>query len=162
MGRRPSGIRSDHVESPRDCLELNVEQRLSLGGCLHLYDVRHIVIDCGRWRFIRLVDDQLNSGLHHRCRHWVNVHWTPRSCLTAAPNCQALVYGLLRNAVNEPGNRFAQSRRDRRSLPVGLQCPTGSDRIHTSPIQPPFAVGSTARRADCGCRCLSGRELAGI
>jgi hypothetical protein len=65
-------LRSDYVETPRDRLAPDVEQRLSLGRCLHLYDVRHVAIDCGRWRFIRLVDDQLNSGLHHRCRHWVS------------------------------------------------------------------------------------------
>jgi hypothetical protein len=44
---------------------------------LHLYDACHIVIDRGRRRFIRLVDYQLYSGLHHRCWHWLNVHRTP-------------------------------------------------------------------------------------
>jgi hypothetical protein len=45
---------------------LLMQEQVDALGRLHLYDVRHIVIDSGRRRFIRLVDDQLNSGLHHR------------------------------------------------------------------------------------------------
>jgi hypothetical protein len=58
-------------------LDFDVKQRLSLRVRLDRDNIDHIVIDSGRRRFIRLVDDQLNSSLHHRCRHWVNVHGTP-------------------------------------------------------------------------------------
>jgi hypothetical protein len=93
----------------RGGLNIDVEECLSLRLRLHLYDVQHIVIECGRRSFIRLVDDELNSGLHHRRRHWVNVHWTPVFCLIAGPKCQTLIYALLRTAVNGPGSRFARA-----------------------------------------------------
>lgn len=75
-------------------LDLDVKQQLSLSFRLHLYDVIHIGVDRGRRRFIHLVDDKLNSGLHNCCRHWVNVHRTPLCCLSAFPNCQVLIYAL--------------------------------------------------------------------
>jgi hypothetical protein len=73
-------------------LDLDVKQRLSLSLRLDLYDVIHIGVDSGWRRFVRLVDDQLNSSLRHCCRHWVNLHRTPTCCITAPPNCQTRVY----------------------------------------------------------------------
>jgi hypothetical protein len=80
--------------------DLDVHQRRLLGlhrvkgrfhgGCLGMIDGLKVLVDGVRRRLGVLIDDELNSGLRHFNRYWVNDHGTT---LLAKP-CQARIYVL--------------------------------------------------------------------